>query len=259
MTFDEYIQNPMGKKNAVYSFREMYRATYTAKWNAIKLRENGYIRYTIYTSDGNYYVHFKIPSEVVSKFYYDTIIKLSPQNATQAMERTLSNYNVQFWSNDPSFVFTFAHAFATRDLLIRDLDSKMSKLAIKMDAVEKNPSNQVGYVKSIYFAYLEMKSLNLFSKNRWTGVAKSYKKSVWKDTVTHADDKISDRQEKGAAYQKDKKKRETRKAIQRVTNAVTNNRRTGINQSPNKSPNQKDIGKFKKTNFNTINSKFKKK
>ena len=49
MTYDEYIQNPMGKKNAVMSNREMYRLMYTNKWNAIKLRENGFIKYELYS------------------------------------------------------------------------------------------------------------------------------------------------------------------------------------------------------------------
>ena len=33
MTFDEYIQNPMGIKNAVFSHREMYRELYKNKFN----------------------------------------------------------------------------------------------------------------------------------------------------------------------------------------------------------------------------------
>ena len=35
MTFDQYIQNAMGIKNAVISNREMYRTMYTEKLNKI--------------------------------------------------------------------------------------------------------------------------------------------------------------------------------------------------------------------------------
>ena len=214
MTYDEYIQNPMGKKNAVMSNREMYRLMYTNKWNAIKLRENGFIKYELYSGKNEYFVHMKIPSEVVPKFYYDTIIRfyIPDGKASLGMERTISNYSVQFYSNDPSFVFTFAHAFKKNDLLIKDLEPKMSKLAIREKAEEKNPRDQVGYVKSLYFAYLEMRSLNLFAKTRWEGIAKPYAKTVWKNTVTHADDKVADRQEQGAALAK-KKKREASQNI----------------------------------------------
>lgn len=244
MTFDQYIQNPMGKRNSVYSARDMYRKMYTEKWGAIKLRENGLIIYTLYVDKEDYYVHFKIPSEVVPKFYYDTIIKFSPPANQKAvlMERTLSNYEVQFYSNDPSFVFTFAHAFRKHGMLIKDLESKMSKIAIKEKAAERNPDDQVGYVKSIYFAYLEMRQLNLFAKVRWDGKAKSYSKSVWKDTVTHADDKVHDRQEKGNAIAKKERR------MKNAHSSVQQHRQTSQHSnSAFKSPNILNFGHFKST------------
>ena len=39
MTFDEYIQNPMGKENAVISNRTMYRNLYVGKLNNIMLSD----------------------------------------------------------------------------------------------------------------------------------------------------------------------------------------------------------------------------
>lgn len=209
MTFDQYIQNPMGIKNAVFSGRDMYRKMYTEKWNDIKLRENGSIMYRLYTTDDDFIVHFKIPSEVVSKFYYDVIIRFFPPTGTGQdvrLLRTLNDYEIQFWSNDPSFVYTFAHAFAKNKLLFRDLDKQMVNAALKQKAEERNPQDQVGYVKSIYFAYLEMRSANLFQKIRWDGSSKPYSKKVWNDTVEPAGDKIRERREKGEALRKKEKR-----------------------------------------------------
>ena len=45
MTFDDYIQNPMGRENAVISNRNMYRDLYKAKLDKILVRENGKIEY----------------------------------------------------------------------------------------------------------------------------------------------------------------------------------------------------------------------
>ena len=50
MTFDEYINNPMGVKSAVISNREMYRKMYTEKLNKIMVREVGKIDYQLYKS-----------------------------------------------------------------------------------------------------------------------------------------------------------------------------------------------------------------
>ena len=61
MTFDDYIKNPAGVKNAVYSHREMYRNLYIGKLDKILLRETGKINYTLYSDKSNnqYYVHMK--------------------------------------------------------------------------------------------------------------------------------------------------------------------------------------------------------
>ena len=69
MTFDEYIKNPMGKQNAVFSQRQMYMDIYSRKFDAILAREAGKINYRMYKdNDARYLLHIKIPSEVVEKF-----------------------------------------------------------------------------------------------------------------------------------------------------------------------------------------------
>ena len=47
MTFDEYINNPMGIKSAVISNREMYRKMYTEKFDKVMVREVGKMDYQL--------------------------------------------------------------------------------------------------------------------------------------------------------------------------------------------------------------------
>lgn len=265
MTFDEYIQNPGGKKNAAYSFKDMYRKMYTEKLDKLRVRENGIIKYALYITDTDFYIHMKIPSEVVPKFYYDTIARFTPPKGKGEViqSQNLNNYDVQFYSNDPSFVYTFTHAFIKSDMFITDLEFKMNKLALKHVAKERNPQDQVGYVKSIFFMYLEMKRLNLFSKLRWNGVAQTYNKNIWKSTVEFADIKIKERQEKGEAIAK--KNRRIKKANPDRKLPSVNNKLDGITKFINidKHPGQMknaNIEKLKKP-FNVIKNfgKFKKK
>ena len=215
MTFEQYIQNPMGVKSAVLTNRKMYQNMYEQKWDAIRVRENGTIIYKLYKvkDKEDYYIHFKIPSEVVPKFYYDVIIRfyLVPGKSSNKGEPTLINYESQFYSNDPSFVYTFAHAFKENNLLIKDLEPKMSKLALKTKAEMRNPHDDIGYVKALYFAYLEMKKDRLFNKVIWNNNSVVYNKSIWNNTVTHADDKVKDRQEKGEAIKKKEKAEQKKK------------------------------------------------
>ena len=110
MTFDQYIQNPMGIKNAVISNREMYRTMYTEKLNKILVREASKVEYYLYKSRTAYYAYIKVQSEVVPKFTYDVVIKFTePKDGV--VDVTLKKYDIKFYSNDPAFVYTFAHAF----------------------------------------------------------------------------------------------------------------------------------------------------
>ena len=202
MTFDEYIQNPMGVANAVISNRVMYRDLYTQKLDFILVREAGNIEYHLYKKNDNYIAYLKIPSEVVDKFYYDVLIEFRPPKKA-ITGTTLKDYYVRFYSNDPSFVFTFTHAFIANKIFITELSDKMSKKAIKEKAKEKNPKDQVGYVKSLYFAYLIMSKRGLFNKVKYM---EKYNDIAVKNMIMPADQKIELRIEAQEKIAKQKKK-----------------------------------------------------
>lgn len=194
MTFSEYISNPAGVKNSVYSHREMYMAMYTDKLNKILVRENGDIKYEFFKSKDKYYIYFKIPSEVVDKFYYDVVVEFYPKDVASSLKKTLKDYCVRFFSNDPAFVYTFAHAFIKNDMFIKDLEPRMTKDVIKHKAEERNPKDEIGYVKSIFFAYLIMENRGLFNKIKFD-FCPEYDKKYLLSKIMNADEKIKLRQE----------------------------------------------------------------
>ena len=243
MTYDKYIKNPMG--GSVVTNRQVLMDMYNRKWNDLLVRENGKINYYLYRDKGNYYLHFKIPSEVVPKFYYDTValFYIDKHKTSGTLPSNLNTYEVQFYSNDPSFVYTFAHAFKKNGMFIKDLEPKMIKAALDKKAVEKNPKDEIGYVKSLVFMYFAIKQFNLFSKSQWDIKAKPYSKDIWKQ-IEHAEDKIRERQEKGNAIARENRRKE---------NIVKSQNKTRItNPIPPvfASPNKKDFGHFKKIDFN---------
>ena len=211
MTFHDYIQNPMGRENAVISNRTMYRNLYQDKLDKILVREAGKIDIKAYHVGKRYICYLKIPSEVVDKFYYDVLIEFRPPKGILP-EADLSKYLVRFYSNDPSFVYTFTHAFVKNDLFFKDFENKMSKKAIRERGKEKNPADQVGYVKSLYFAYLIMSKRGYFSKTKYVD---KYSKASLDREIEHADKKIKDRQE--AAEKKYKERRKERQATRKVS------------------------------------------
>lgn len=208
MTFEQYIQNPMGVANSVISNREMYRSLYTKKLDAVLVREIGYLNKMechLYKDDKRYIAYLKIPSEVIPEFYYDVVVEFTEPKTAQKniTDRTLNNYLVRFYSNDPSFVFTFAHAFLKNDMFIKELSDKMSKKAIKERADEKNPHNIVGYVKSLYFAYIIMNRKGLFNKAKYN---ETFNLKVLKSKIMDADTKIRLRQELASEISKENKR-----------------------------------------------------
>lgn len=244
MTFDQYISNPMGIKNSVFSGREMYRTLYKEKLDKILLRESGKVKYTLYKSKNAYYVHFKIPSEPIKDFYYDTVIELYTDKSL-GTTRSLKNHYVKFYSNDPSFVFTFAHAMKSNDMFIKDLEPKMSKRALKEKAKERNPKDEVGYVKSIFFAYLLMKQYGLFEKVVFDSYAEKYDKKILLSNIIDADEKVQARIDAEENLAKENKKSKERKPSPRPPindDMLSNNTKTAKGIST-----VKTVGKSKTT------------
>lgn len=249
MTFDQYIQNPMGVKNAVLGNREMYRNMYGAKLDALMVREMGKIDHFLYKDGDKYFCHMKIPSEVVEKFYYDVVIEFYPGKETKKSAKDLHSYECRFYSNDPAFVFTFAHAFIKNKLFITQLTNKMSKQAVKERGKERNPMDTVGYVKSLFFAYLIMKRFGLFDKVRY---ARKLNMKNLNNSIMSADEKIALRQELGAQAAT-KEGIEKRRAVRRKQQEENDNRipervKTSSTRNVRKTGTVKTIGKVGRTN-----------
>ena len=161
LTFEEYIKSPAGKGASMNPARDSTEAFYQTKYDALVARD-GLVKYKIYKTPTAYYIHFLIPSNSTKGFTYDTVVELrQPEEGTGAIK----NYHVRFYSNDPDFNFTHAHAYLTHGLIIPEFQGKLSILVKSMKAHTRNPDNTVGYVQSIYFAYLTMKKNNLFDKS----------------------------------------------------------------------------------------------
>lgn len=197
MTLEEYIDNPFGKGSSAIpkSIREGALNTYKAKFGNIMLRENGKIKYYLFKDNTNniYYCLVKVPSETIPKFYYDVAFKFFADSSIAESGRDLKKYYIQFFSNDPSFVYTYAYAFNQAGIFIPELASKMSKEALEEEPKERNPKQNIGYVKTIIFAYLFLNEKDLLKQSAYSS-AESYTQKTLLDLIMDADEKISNRQ-----------------------------------------------------------------
>lgn len=252
MTYEEYIKNPSGKGSSAAGQRNLQLGNFADRWFKLRLREQKPPIFYLYKTknDEDYIVHMKIPSEQVPKFYYDVIIRFFPpkDNGNVRQQKDLKNYNVQFFSNDPSFAYTFEHAFYVNNLFFVDLIPKSSPIFIKEKAIEKNPRDDIGYVKSLCFMYFAMRELKLFSKSSWINYTK-YDKVVWRGTVEDTISKIHERQKLGHKDEKEKRKKEIKAEEAGKRNPI--NKVKELFKIPD-SPNFKNVGG---SVFNTINFK----
>lgn len=221
LTFPQYISNPMNDKVMTSSNAKMYREMYSKKLDAILVRENNNIQIFLFIdkSHDRYIIYMKVPSETQKQFYYDVVIEFSGGDKNKA---SLDDYNVRFYSNEPRFCFVFCYAYLQHDLFFKDLTSKMSKQALTKSAENTNPSNQIGYCKSIYFAYLIMQHRGLFDKAKWREFAKEYRKDDLLSLVEHATVKYTNRMQVEKDAKEDKKKYDRMKGAYGNTKDISN-------------------------------------
>lgn len=206
ISMNQYISNPFLSSVINASAREIMKAQYQKRFDQLMVRENGKVEYYLYTDKEHdtYWAYFKIPSESVQKFYYDVLFKFTPSQSTGIFE-DLFKYNVKFFSNDPSFVYTFAYSFKQNEIFIDELSSKMSKQALTDAAKEKNPKNDIGYEKAIYFAYIVMRDRGLNKIIKFKGEAKPLDKKFLMDSIMNADEKVALRSQHKSNYKTKKK------------------------------------------------------
>ena len=253
MTLNQYIKNPMNSSVFTAAMRETMHSDYNRRFGALMLREHGRIATRIFRDEKNnkYYAYFKIPSETIEKFYYDVVIEFYTDEDVKSLGTNLFDYNVRFFSNDPAFNYTYAYSFNVNDLIIANLKSKMSKKAIKTEAKEKNPSNQIGYVKTIYFAYLYMQSKGINSINTANAMSEKMSIQALRNLIEDTDQKIDNREAEGIKLQRkksrEKKQEDRRKEAENKTDntkAVKTAKTIGTTKVNNK--NIKSVSKIKR-------------
>jgi hypothetical protein len=107
----------------------------------------------IYTHKKDVYYHLIIPSENKDRdMSYDVIIKFKHTDANNEADQTYRQYQIEFFSNCPSFTYGYAYVAHINGNLVKELVDKYDPKVLKYPPVSKNPGLVFGYEKSIYFA-----------------------------------------------------------------------------------------------------------
>lgn len=176
MLLKEFMQDnmPLSKgsvKVPIKSIRDEYRERYD------KLSKDKPFKHELYKTSpgGRVIVHVKVPSETLDTFYYDVLLEVEGTPTARGLE----NCNVKFFSNCPSFVYTYAYIFyhlsadgtVSRDnksggaiitllrrklpqdrLLMPGTEDKIGDAVLDNEPNTRNPHRLIMLDKSLYYA-----------------------------------------------------------------------------------------------------------
>lgn len=232
MYFQDYLKNPLGKGAAMYPARQMYRE-YADRYKLI----SDDIRYKVHIIKDNIYIHFRIPSNV-DTIYYDTVIEFVYNSKSGGF--SVLDWDFKVFSNCPSFVYTYSHAYAKRDMLIKDLDKKYSGNAHKTPADTRNPYKVTGYEYSVFMALYHIRARRIYSLRYLKAVGKvsSNMNALYAD-IQDMDSILKRRKAKQLQIREDEKKQQ---ALEKKEMQLVNQQDVlGVESLEKDTPNNKPI------------------
>lgn len=150
----EFMKSPFGAGFTAVN-NEPLRVELKKRYVQLKKDKNPVKLSGVYKNRNTYYYHLIIPSESERTNNYDVVIALSPSNKLTGLNDSFTNrWAVTFFSNCPSFTYTFAHVYRKANLLIEFFYDKYDDDIFRLKPESHNPVKLINYDKSIYFALL---------------------------------------------------------------------------------------------------------
>lgn len=140
----EFLHNPAGKGSAVLNITAT-KDKYLERYNVICKK----ITHKTYFVDDDIYIIVNIPS-TINGIMYDVLLKF--KKTKKSLGSTITDMDMQLFSNSPSFLYTFAFAYDNKKLFIRECRRKLSSKMLSDIAKTRNPYGVLSYDFSIYAA-----------------------------------------------------------------------------------------------------------
>lgn len=261
ITLRSYLNNPVGKSSASVARRDVIKRDLEKRYYALYKSAKDKFKLKVYIdSQGNYYHHFKIPSE----FYYskglayDVVIKFNIPTGGGKLDYTLSRYQLSLFSNSPNFLFTYAYVYNQDGNLIPFLNRKIGQKALTERPRKRNPNEDHGFEKSVYFAILYIRdNPKLINKNALD--AKKLIITTFTDKIMSCNQKLKEYKEKKAEYDSvDNMKKRHADMINRAARKTFYDntslfRRTDKKKFGRIVPNKKEVAKYEKKHSKKVN------
>jgi hypothetical protein len=205
-TLKEYLENPMGKGSTAIPNKQLIKDDLTRRYKTLKKKKK--FRYTVYKDKDEYYFHIIVPSESERDNTYDVVLYFTMGEEDFKYDNFLKRYYVKFFSNCPSFIYSFAYVFNEYGFLIENLANKYTDLVLGNMPIIRNPGEIVSYEKSLMFACLFVdEGFTLKNKMYLNQIAKPFNIKEFNDSIRNTD-KIEFEIKSETAKLREKKKQE---------------------------------------------------
>ena len=235
MSISQMVSNPTGKYSAFVASRARIKAQLDTIFiqNLRKYRKQFYAVPYVDEITKNIIFYVAVPSEefAINRIRWDCVVEIEYDAS-----KSLDNRNAKFFSNSPSFIFTYAYVFNQENLLPNFIKVKMPTECLTQPPVIRNPIESRGFDKILYQALKYLLIGGCLSKD----YIDKYKQR-W-NTITRAQliVRVADTQRLVSIYQNAKKMESLRRGTNRKKITV---------QQQNKMKNEKTkYEEFKKAN-----------
>ena len=245
MKLQEYLKNPTGK-GAIIPGKDLILTNYDYRFQVLTKEKS--IKLNIYTDKDVVYYHMLIPTEDDKREnLYDVIIKFTPTHQSMLLDKSYKQYDVSFFSNCPSFTYTYAYVAKLNGYLINELEHKYEEKILNIPPVSRNPGLIFGYEKSIYFACKYLLSDNsLLLKSHVKTYGRKLTKNVIKEirNINQIEEEIQREKNKHKENKKETIK-QTKKEENKIKNYNKKQSGSNVNIISKKKPSSSRVNKIK--------------
>ena len=181
MNLQEFLKNPAGKGDSSLG-RAAIISTLDSKYNdLVKEKEIKCKIYRQLGSKSNYFIHLIIPSETERDNTYDVVFHLYKSKDNPSSK--VKDYDVKFFTNTPSFAYTFLYVFYENGLFEESLKNKFDKEFFKDAPVVRNQFKVVNYDKYLYFGAKYVVESHLLSEGSLSLRSINYSEVLFNKTI----------------------------------------------------------------------------
>lgn len=204
-TLESYLNNPSQQIGDHSQHNKIIVGKYESELSKlIASKEYHFNPRALFKDSSTIYIHIQIPSTSINNFYYDTVIEFGLDPNENGV--LLNNAKIRFYTNAPSFIYSYAHAYLKRGLICEKFKDKFPP-EIRQYSEVRNPKLNITYEKIITQALLYIKHNGLLN----TAVLKKHetKESFpsFKANIPSFDEKMSERKAKEQIQKSEEAKR----------------------------------------------------